>query len=71
MTHRNREEDYLRCNPPQGLGDIDLSDYKKEATISAIADAWLMSPEGKKVVDRARVVLEDRAKAVSQVSIFI
>lgn len=44
---------YHRFNPPQGLGDIELADYRQEATISSVTDAWLKSPDGRAAISSA------------------
>ena len=50
---RGQRRNYHRFNPPQGLGDIELTDYRQEATISSITDAWLKSPAGQAKISSA------------------
>ncbi|KAI9461106.1 acyl transferase/acyl hydrolase/lysophospholipase [Boletus coccyginus] len=62
FKRQGQRQHYHRFNPPQGLGDIELTDYRQEATISPATDAWLSSPAGRAAISSAAENIRDHPK---------
>ncbi|KAF8547904.1 FabD/lysophospholipase-like protein [Imleria badia] len=60
-SHGQRQN-YHRFNPPQGLGNIELTDYRQEASISSVTDAWLRSPDGRAAISSAMENIKNHRK---------
>ncbi|KAI9461100.1 hypothetical protein HD554DRAFT_1527582 [Boletus coccyginus] len=45
-----------------GLGDIELTDYRQEATVSSATNAWLSSPAGRAAISLAAESMRDHPK---------
>ncbi|KAF8427178.1 acyl transferase/acyl hydrolase/lysophospholipase [Boletus edulis BED1] len=60
FKRQGQRHNYYRFNPPRGLGDIELTDYRQEATISDITYAWLKSPDGQFAITSAVETMRNR-----------
>ncbi|KAH7904535.1 acyl transferase/acyl hydrolase/lysophospholipase [Hygrophoropsis aurantiaca] len=58
LRKRNLADNYFRFDPTGGLGDIRTSDVTRSAKITALTNAWLLTPEGSDETRRARQVLQ-------------
>ncbi|KAH7907768.1 acyl transferase/acyl hydrolase/lysophospholipase [Hygrophoropsis aurantiaca] len=53
FDRQGRRQYYHRFNPPQGLGDIALTDCRQEDKIAVITGAWLKSVNGRNHISKA------------------
>ncbi|KAF8549353.1 FabD/lysophospholipase-like protein [Imleria badia] len=57
---RKERGDYIRFDPPRGLGDLDLADHLSEGTIIESTNVWFRTPDGKELIWVAYGILKAR-----------